>query len=375
MKTRVVVAYADRDPMKGVEAPGPHQVYRHPRVEVETRELGELHPDEVRVEMLYAGICGTDSHVVQANPETGYIRCSAPLRIPQEGRIVGHEGVGRVIETGRNVRHVRSGAVVTFESIIVCHYCDVCRQGHFNQCRRARLLGLEKDGLFGTVVDLPSMLTHDVSEIADTDEGLRAAACVEPAGVAYVACQNTHVSGGDVVVIFGGGPIGIFSAMLSKLVFGASRVFLVEPVKYRRDLAAKWCDEVYGLDEFFDNMPKKIDVLIEASGALGNVDRSFKALNANGRVALLARSGEPLTLNSVDYLITNALTIIGSRGHLCGAFAKILILYKSHRMPLWEVVTSVVDGPDALADMLRSPSRILDENCKVLARLDGDGKG
>lgn len=368
MDTQVVVVYADRAPMEGVANPGPHQIYRNPRVIVEARTLGELHPDEVRVQMLYAGLCGTDVHLVETNPATGYIRCSAPARIPDEGRILGHEGVGKVLAIGSHVRHVKAGDVVTFESIIVCHYCDVCRRGQFNQCRRARLLGLEKDGLFGTVVDLPSMLTHDVGEMAGTEAGLKAAACVEPAGVAYVACENTHIAGGDSVVVFGGGPIGALTAMLSKVVFGASRVFVVEPIPFRRQFVSRWCDHAFDVEEFFEKPPKSIDVLIEASGVMENVTRAFRRLNANGRVALLARSGRPLTLDAIDYMITNAVSVIGSRGHLCGAFSKILDLYRSGRIPLDEVATRVVNGPDALRELLQTPSVIFDENCKVLVK-------
>lgn len=368
VESRVVVVHADKDPMKGVTDPGPHQLYKNPRLSVETRMLEDLHPDEIRVQMIYAGICGTDVHLVETNPQTGYVRCSAPARITAEGRVIGHEGIGRVLRVGSNVRHVRPDEIVTFESIIVCHYCDVCRRGQFNQCRRARLLGLEKDGIFGTVVDVPSMLTHDVTELSETDEGRRAAACVEPAGVAYVACQNTHVSGGDDVVIFGGGPIGVFAALLSKQVFGASRVVLVEPIPYRRDFARRWADEVCSVEDFFAKPPRSIDVVIEASGHLDNVNRIFTRLNPNGRIALLARSGTPVNLTAVDYMITNAISIIGSRGHLCGAFAKILSLYRSGRLPLHEVVTEVVDGAEALCGVLKTPRRIFDENCKVLAK-------
>lgn len=311
MESKVVVVHADRKPMKGVAYPGPHQIYRNPRVSVEERELDDLQPDEVRVEMIYAGVCGTDVHLVETNPETGYILGSAPAEIPPDGRIMGHEGVGRVVERGSNVRHVESGAYVTFESIIVCHYCDVCRRGQFNQCRHARLLGMEKDGLFGTVVDVPAMLTHDVTALTVTDNDLRAAACVEPAGVAYVACENTRVTAGDVVVVFGAGPIGVFSAMLSKVVFGASGVHVVEPVEFRRTLARKWGDCVYDVEEFFENPPQSVDVVIEASGEMNNVNRIFRRLNANGRVALLARSGASLKLDAVDHMITNAVSLVG----------------------------------------------------------------
>lgn len=367
----VVIVQADRKPMDGVEDPGPHQLYMNPRVSVEHRTLHKLHQDEIRVQMVYAGICGTDIHISEANPQTGYVKSSAPAKIPPEGRVIGHEGVGRVLKTGSNVRHLKTGDYVTFESIIVCHYCNECRRGHFNQCSRARLLGMEKDGIFGTIVDVPSMLTHDVTDLAAHDAGLKAAACAEPAGVAYVACENTHVTGGDEVVVFGGGPIGLLCAMLSKQVFGASRVHLVEPVPFRRAFAAKWCDAVYDLEEFFSNPPKGIDVLFEASGYLENVNRIFRRLSANGRVALLARSGRPMALDAIDHMITNAITIQGSRGHLCGAFTKILNLYRSGRIPLHEIVTDIVDGPHALQKILSHPGSILNSNCKALVDFRG----
>ena len=370
MKTSVVVVHADCEPIPGLTHRTPNQIYRNPRVIVEERSLGELHPDEVRVGMIYAGVCGTDVHLVQTDPQTGYIRCSAPAKIPREGRILGHEGVGKVLAVGSRVRHVRPGALVTFESIIVCHYCDVCRRGQFNQCRGARLLGLEKDGLFGTVVDVPSMLTHDVSDIAVGDADLKAAACIEPAGVAYVACESTRVSPGDVIVVFGAGPIGLFSAMLSKMAFGASEVHIVEPTPYRREFARPWCDHAHEPEEFFSAPPRAIDVIFEASGDLSNVGRAFRRLNANARVALLARSGAPLALDAIDHMITNAVSIQGSRGHLCGAFAKILSLYQRRAIPLSDVVTSVVHGPQGLCDLLSSPDRIVEENCKVLARFE-----
>jgi (R,R)-butanediol dehydrogenase / meso-butanediol dehydrogenase / diacetyl reductase len=67
--------------MHGIARPGPHQIYRNPRVSVEKRIMMALNPEEIRVKMLYAGVCGTDVHLVTANPDTGYIRCSAWKRM------------------------------------------------------------------------------------------------------------------------------------------------------------------------------------------------------------------------------------------------------------------------------------------------------
>ncbi len=370
MKSEKIILYADKKPMKGIKNPGPHQLYRNPIVKVEKRAIEELKPDEILVEMIYAGICGTDVHLVEKNFDTGYIRSSAPAEIPEEGRCIGHEGVGKVLKVGRGVQNISTGSYVTFESIIVCHFCDVCRKGHFNQCRNAKLLGLEKDGLFGTIVNVAAMLAHDITPIVKSDSDLQAMACVEPAGVAYVACQNCNIKGGDSVVVFGAGPIGLFSAMLSKSIFGAAVVYVVEPVEYRRKFVSPWCDQVFDVDEFFSNPPTYIDVVIEASGVMENVNRIFRSLNANGRAVFLARSGLPLKIDALDHMITNAITLMGSRGHLCGAFTDIISLYQQKRLPLNEIVTDVVDGTKALCDLLRNPQKILNTNCKVLARFN-----
>lgn len=362
--------YADSRPIPGISDPGPHQIYLNPRVCLENCPPNDPREDEIRVEMIYAGLCGTDIHLVHKDAGTGYIKSSAPMSIPEDsGRRIGHEGVGRVIAAGSGVKHLQPGAYVTFESIVVCHYCDTCRKGHFNQCRNARLLGLEQDGLFGSVVNVPAMLAHDISDLVDSDADLQALACVEPAGVAYVACENTAIKGGDNVVIFGGGPIGIFSAILAKMIFGASVIHLVEPISFRREFAKQWADHVYDVEQFRENPPGDIDVVIEASGEMENVNMIFRAINPNGRVALLARSGAPLKIEAMDHMITNAISIIGSRGHLCGAFSDIMTLYRQKRIPLGSLVTRVVDGLDTLCTLLENPEVLVRENCKVLLRL------
>ncbi|SLM30408.1 Alcohol dehydrogenase GroES domain protein [Desulfamplus magnetovallimortis] len=370
MKSKQIKIYADSIPMPGIANPGPHQIFCNPSISVENYEPQQPGDDEIQVEMIYAGLCGTDVHLVEKNKDTGYIKSSAPLSIPADrGRRIGHEGVGKVIARGKHVRNVDVKSLVTFESIVVCHYCDVCRKGHFNQCRNAKLLGLEQDGLFGNIVNVPAMLAHDITDIAKTDRDLKAMTCVEPAGVAYVACQNTSIKGGDNVIIFGAGPIGLFTAILAKTVFGASVVHMVEPIPFRRELANQWADHLYSIEEFKNTRFSDIDVVIEASGEMDNINSIFRSINPNGRVALLARSGAPLKIDAMDHMITNAIYLIGSRGHLCGAFSDIMTLYRQRRLPLENVVTHVAEGIDGLSHLLENPDEIIHKNCKVIARL------
>ncbi len=369
--TQAIVVRAEREALRGVARPGPHELYRSPRVTIEPRPLGALEPDHIRVEMLLAGICGTDLHVVRSDPRTGYILGSAPLEIGREGRVLGHEGVGRVVEAGAAVRGLRPGAVVAFESIVTCQACSACARGHFNHCRSSRLVGLEQDGLFRTAVDLPARLAHDVTDLAGTRAGLRAAACVEPAACAYVAADRAGVRPGDRVVVFGAGPIGHFAAMLCRTAFGAAEVHVVEPIPLRREHAAVWADRTYEVEAFFAAPPEAVDVAIEASGEVGNIDRLLDRLAPRARVVLLGRSGRPLELGRVDHLITNGVTIAGSRGHLGGACEDILRLYRAGRLPLDGAVTGVVDGLEGIRRELEASPPLEQRHVKLVARLGG----
>lgn len=375
MESDALVIYAENDPVPGVAKPGPHQIYRNPRVAVESRSMGKLAPHCIRLEMIYAGVCGTDLHLVGKDPLTGYVKTSCPMNLPPEGRVFGHEGIGRVIEVGSGVSGLKPGALVALESIEVCHRCDRCRRGQFNQCRHSSLLGMEQDGLFATVADVPASLAYDVSGLAGGDDDLRALACLEPAGVAMVACRNGGLKAEDSVVVFGAGPIGVLCAMLARTLYGARRVHVVEPSDFRREFARGHADAVFTPEEFFSSDIEDVDVVFEASGVMENLDRSLPRMNAGGRLVVLARGGRPLTLNTTDHLITNAVSIIGSRGHLGGAFQALIELYREGRFNPGQVVTGAVDGLPALAALLAEPGKVADRSCKMLVRIKPSAGG
>ena len=341
--------------------------YKHPSIMLETRNLEALKPGNIRVEILYAGICGTDVHLLQTDQD-GFSMSSAPADISKDGRIIGHEGVGRVIEVGCDVLNFKAGDMVGLQSIITCFSCDPCRRGQFNQCTNAKLIGMQTDGLFSEIADFPENAAYNLNKLNINDDALKAAACLEPAGVSWLACDQSSLSSGDRVLIFGGGPIGYFCAMFSKLLFGSSWVGLVEPSEFRRNHAKKWCDEVFSsIDE---NLKlRNFDVVIEASGSLNNITSTLTQINPSGRVILLARSGDSLHIENIDHIITNAIKIMGVRGHLGGAFGRIIDLYVSGKIPLHEAVTETVDSINGLYLKLQRPEEVGSQNCKILAKL------
>lgn len=365
---QALIYRADREPMAGIEHPGPHQLYRRPRLDLEVRPLGPLPAGHVRVAPRLVGVCGSDLHLMQCDAASGYIVGSVPLDVGPEGRVLGHEAVGEVREVGAGVTGLAPGAWVTLESLRTCRRCDACRRGRFNQCAAGILVGMQADGLFREVVDVPVELAHDVSDLAASEVGRRAAACLEPAACSFNALRQARVRAGDRVLVFGAGPIGAFAALLARAAFGAAAVHVVEPVARRRELARRWADRVCDLDEAGAD-PAPVDVVVECSGDLANVDRCVERLQPGARVVLLARRGAPLTVRRTDHLITNQVAILGARGHLGGAMADVLRLERAARIRLAEAVTTVVDGLDGLRAALTAPDEVVRTQCKLLARL------
>lgn len=362
---QAVVTYAHYNPSPGTDS-HPNTHYFSPEAVIEERQPGTLASGDLRIEIERVGICGSDLGVMQADPDTGSIRSTVPLSIPDVGRILGHEGVGVVREVGSSVTGFQPGDWVTLESLICCHRCVPCRRGHFNQCLNASLVGFQRDGIFSEIADIPAQLAHGIADMADSEEGLRAAACVEPAACALVGLQSAGLRPGKDVLIYGAGPIGVFSAMLCRNAFAASSIHIVEPVPFRRQFASQWADKVWDVQEFLDAGDSfTYDLLIEASGALSCVDSAVRRMSANANIVLLARGTESLRLNTVDRIITNGIAITGSRGHLGGAFDKVLSLWASGRLPLHDAVTGVKQGLNAIRQTLEQPEAVLEEHCKL----------
>ena len=68
-------------------------------------------------------------------------------------------------------------------------------------------------------------------------------------------------------------------------------------------------------------------------------------------------------------LITNAISVAGSRGHLGGVLPRVIGLYRAGLLPLPEVVTGVLESLEDLALALREPDAIAGEHCKLLVRI------
>src|SRR5438105_3215182 len=140
---------------------------------------------EVIVAVDLAGVCGSD---------VALFKGSRPAKYPL---ILGHEAIGRVVESGAS--HLPAGTRVVVEPNIPCGTCVVCKRGKGNVCPAKHSLGLNRPGVFAERVAVPAAFVHPLPR----DIGPLDAVGLEPLAVAVHAFGVTDIHPGDAIAIIG----------------------------------------------------------------------------------------------------------------------------------------------------------------------------
>ena len=171
-----------------------NQVWRNPRFTFTERPKPKIAGDEVLLRVQAVGICGSDTHVYETDPE-GYIIYSGPVKLPC---VLGHEFSGIVEKTGKYVHELEPGDLVAMESIQWCGYCNPCRSGALNQCQNIELLGLSTNGALAEFTAVKAKYCWKLNGLreryAEADI-LEMGALIEPIGCAY---NGMFISGGGI---------------------------------------------------------------------------------------------------------------------------------------------------------------------------------
>ena len=250
----------------------------------------------VKIAVRYAGICGTDLHVVQ--DEFPYW---PPVTL-------GHEFTGTVVELGGGVDPAWLGArVVSEPHSLACGTCHLCRRGFAELCASKRSPGWGIDGAFADRLTMPVHLLHRVpAGLPD-----RVAALAEPMAVSVTALARAGVQAGDVVLIVGPGPIGILLAA-GALAMGAATVV----VAGRRDSdRLRFAGTMGALTVLDDSAVELIqdqtagrgaDLVIDATGTAEAIDLALRAVRRRGRFAAVGMSGQPVVRVPWDLAVSQA---------------------------------------------------------------------
>src|SRR5918993_3160184 len=175
-------------------------------------------PTDTIVKIDTTTICGTDLHILKGD-----------VPAVTDGRTLGHEAVGTVIETGSGVEEIQEGDKVLVSCISACGRCTYCRRGLQSQCLNEGgwILGHLVDGTQAEYVRTPFADTslYKVPE-GLSDEQVLFLADILPTGF-EIGVLNGGVKPGDTVVVVGAGPVGLAAIMIAKL-YGSGRIVAVD---------------------------------------------------------------------------------------------------------------------------------------------------
>ncbi|MEK4221217.1 MULTISPECIES: 2,3-butanediol dehydrogenase [Bacillus] len=193
-------------------------------IRVEEVEEPKVEKGKVKIQVEWAGICGSDLHEYVAGPIFIPVKEPHPISKDVAPIIMGHEFSGRVVEVGEGVTKVKVGDPVVVEPILRCGKCPACKQGKYNLCENLGFHGLAGGGGgFSEYTVVDEYMVHKMPEGLSFEQG----ALVEPAAVALHAVRSSKIKAGDKAAVFGTGPIGLLVIEALKAA-GASEIYAVE---------------------------------------------------------------------------------------------------------------------------------------------------
>jgi threonine dehydrogenase-like Zn-dependent dehydrogenase len=290
------------------------------------------------VRITSTAICGSDLHLVD-----GYVPTM------KRGDVIGHEFMGEVVDKGPDVTNLEVGDRVVVPFPISCGNCWSCRNQLFSLCENSnpnarlaeKMFGFPTAGIFGYShltggfaggqAEYARVPFADVGPIkienGIPDESVLFLSDILPTG--YMGAEFCEITGGEVIAIWGAGPVGQFAAASAKLL-GAERVILIDRFDYRMRIAEENLD-VETLDyEEVDSVPEALKELTGGRGpdacidAVGMEAHHHGALYAYDRVkqALRQETERPIALREAIMSCRNGgiVSVIGVYGGLMDKF-------------------------------------------------------
>ena len=179
---------------------------------VDTWAEPEPGPGEVVVEMTAVGLCGSDLAVHDGTRPT-----------PALPWVPGHEGGGRIVAVGPDVRDRRVGQLVAVEPNYCCFSCPPCARGMTSGCENRLSPGITVPGLLAERVAVPARFAWPLPEPVEAG----VLACIEPLAVARSAVRRSGVRPGADCLVVGAGSQGLLTCL--SLVEAGARAYVTDP--------------------------------------------------------------------------------------------------------------------------------------------------
>jgi alcohol dehydrogenase len=264
-------------------------------------------PTDVIVKIETTTICGTDLHILKGD-----------VPAVADGRILGHEGVGTIVETGDAVETLSVGDRVLISCISACGRCEFCKKGVYSHCLGDEgasgigwIFGHLIDGTQAEFVRVPYAETS-VYKLPDSVSNRDAVMLSDILPTGHeIGVKYGRVKPGDVVAVIGAGPVGLAAIMTAQL-YGPSRVIAVDLDENRLQQSLEFGathtvvsgegakGRVLALTDGLG-----VDVAIEAVGVPPTLGLAFDIVRPGGVVANVGVHGKPVELPIQDLWIQN----------------------------------------------------------------------
>jgi (R,R)-butanediol dehydrogenase / meso-butanediol dehydrogenase / diacetyl reductase len=289
-------------------------------------------PGEVRIDVAYTGICGTDLH----------IRHGAMDGRVHRPAVIGHEMAGRLAEIGEGVSGWAVGDPVTVVPLESCGTCPACRAGHRHICHNLNFVGIDSPGSLQSSWTVPAQLIARLP----AELPLRTGALVEPVAVAAHDVRRAGAIAGEKTVVVGGGPIGLLVARVAAT--DGAEVLLIELDQRRRAAAQRL--GLTAVDPTTEDVPSLVNewtsgagaaVAFEVSGSPTGVATATQVLATRGRLVMVAIHPVPREVD-LYRLFWRELSIIGARVYERRDVERAVDLLAMGAIPADELITRVV---------------------------------
>ncbi|MEE1754451.1 zinc-dependent alcohol dehydrogenase [Streptomyces sp. SP18CS02] len=240
---------------------------------VDVEEPGLRRPDDVKVRIAMTGICGTDHKIL-----------AGKLDVAGSGTVLGHEGVGTVVEVGDAVTHLRVGDRVIVNPTQSCGTCRNCRLGAYCYCFNFddHQVGFTLAGTFAEYYVGTAQYLYPIPE----GMSWQVASLIEPLGCSLNGVLKSGLQPHESVLVIGSGAIGLLCQSVTRRL--GRLTVATEPNAFRREFAAGVAHHALHPDELTAEAiaeltdGRKFDVVIDAVG--NQLAAAMEAVAKGGRV-------------------------------------------------------------------------------------------
>ena len=270
------------------------------KIALENRPVPKIQDDrDAIIKVTLTTICSSDIHIKHG---------AVPRAVP--GTILGHEFVGRVVETGSAVKKINPGDRVSVNVETFCGECFFCKRGFVNNCTDPDggwALGCRIDGGQAEYVRIP-FADNGLTVIPDHVSDEQALFNGDILSTGYWAAKIGEINPADTVAVIGAGPAGLCTMMCARL-YTPARIIVIDTDEYRLNLSKEKGLADITLIPGRDDPEKVIkeltdgrgaDTVFEVAGGTDTFQTAWKIARPNAVVVVVAMYEEAQELPLPD---------------------------------------------------------------------------